>query len=118
MPTMPVSSWEISAKDVKKQAAFYSQLFGWETEYLDDGKCALVKTGELDGMIVQMDPPGSDVFLYVEVPNVQAVVDKAVSAGGAIQSPVTTTPEVGTQAFITDPEGNSWGLNQAAPANS
>lgn len=118
MPTMPVSSWEIAAKDVKKQSTFYSQLFGWEVEFLDEGKYAVVRTGGLDGAIVQSDPPGSDVFLYVQVPNVQAVVDKAVSAGGAIQSPVTTTPEVGTQAFITDPEGNGWGLNQEVPTGS
>ena len=119
MPTMPVVSWEMVAKDVKRQAAFYTELFGWTFQFDDSGLAAAVTTGGLDGSAVQADPPASDIYLYVQVPNMQAVLDKVPASGGSIAHPATG-PEGGATAFITDPEGIVWGLTQEmqeTPAN-
>ncbi len=112
MPSMPVTRWEIAAKDLKRQAAFYAELFGWEFTYHDGGRYAHVTTGLLDGAFVQADPPASDVLVYVQVPNAQAVVDKMTRLGGSVVCPVTVTPDAGTLAYVQDPEGVCWGLTQ------
>lgn len=50
--------------------------------------------------------PGSCVLVF-ETDDVDAFVERAVAAGGAVQTPVTRLPEMGlSYAYVRDPEGH------------
>jgi uncharacterized protein len=121
MPNMGVINWELIAKDVKKQATFYSELFGWKFEFDATGKWASVDTGGLNGTASQFDQPSSDFLLHVYVPNVQAILDKVPGVGGRVINPIIKAPDGTAVAFIADTEGIVWGLIQhkaAAPGGA
>jgi len=48
----------------------------------------------------------SRVSIYVEVDDLQASLDKAVSLGGTVVMPVTEIPGAVTMAMFSDPDGN------------
>ena len=50
--------------------------------------------------------PGSSILVF-ETDDVDAFVDRAVAAGGAVQQPTKDLPDFGlSYAFVTDPEGH------------
>ena len=112
MSSNPVVHWEMAARNVQKQQAFYAQLFGWafDTSASTPANCyySAVTTGGLDGAIYQSNQrtAWSGVYLTVEVPDVQAHLNKAVRLGAAIAVPVNTGPGGWCTAVIRDPEGN------------
>ena len=50
------------------------------------------------------------VTIYVEVEDLQAYLDKAVSLGGKVVMPVTVIPNMVTMAQFADPQGNVVGM--------
>ena len=50
------------------------------------------------------------VTIYVEVEDLQAYLDKAVSLGGTVVMPVTVIPNMVTMAQFADPQGNVVGM--------
>jgi predicted enzyme related to lactoylglutathione lyase len=112
----PVTHFEINVKDGKRAYAFYSDLFGWKVQDLPGANYGMVDTGVkmgINGGIGQVeasDWPRS-VF-YVQVEDVQAHLDKAVSLGGKIVAPLIVIPDMVTYALFSDPEGNVIGLIQ------
>lgn len=112
MPSMPVYSWEMTARDAKKQAQFYSQLFGWEFEFDGSGMCATVNTGGIPGSVAQFEGSTGDFYLYVQVPNVQSIVDKVPELGGELVHATVGPGEANPMVFFKDPEGVVWGVTQ------
>ena len=55
-----------------------------------------------------MRPKG--FMLYFEVDDLQEYLDKAVSLGAKVVTPVTTIPGMITYAIFADPDGNAAGL--------
>lgn len=117
MPTMPIITWEMSAKDLKRQANFYSELFGWTFTFDEAGISATVETEGFQGSAVQANPPANEIYLYVQVPNVQSVLDKVPGAGGTVVHAAEPAEGGSVVAYMTDPEGVVWGIVQEVPGS-
>ncbi len=109
----PVVHWELVAKDVAAQSAFYQQLFNWRIEELGFLRNVDPGLGGPEpgpgGHLIQGDQPG--FVLYMQVGDLDATLLRAKALGGTV---VTEPFDAGgpTVAFITDPEGNRLGVVQ------
>ncbi len=110
----PVVHWELEAKDPARQRTFYAELFNWTI-----GEGAIM---EIPAGIGGPEPgPGghiresvrSGVTLYVQVADLRASLDKAVTLGATVVAEPFDVPGGPTLAGITDPEGNPLMLVQA-----
>ncbi len=111
-----VTHFEINAKDGKRAQDFYSSLFDWKINVDPASNYGMVDTGlkmGIGGGIGQA-PQNSNasVTFYVQVENVQAYLDKAVSLGAKVMMPVTVVPDMVTFAQFSDADGNIVGLVQ------
>jgi uncharacterized protein len=117
----PVIHFEVIGKDGDKLRSYYSQLFDWEFgDPLGPTNYAVVQAnGDTDGDGAGIGggigtaPEGYDghVTFYVEVPDVGAALEKAVSLGGARMMGPDKIPEANIEiALFTDPEGHVIGL--------
>ena len=118
----PIVHFEVNASDATKLAPFYAELFGWHTETMQMGDVTYVLIDThagsgINGGIAQ-PPEGAPrtVTLYAEDPDIQAVLDKAVSLGATVMLPVSELPMV-TLAIFSDPQGNVIGLVKSASAD-
>ena len=108
----PVTHFEVNAKDAARVREFFSNLFGWKIDIDPSMNYGMVDTGVkmgINGGIGQAMGPGSGVTFYVQVEDLQAHLDKAVSLGGKVIVPLTDAGMV-VFAQISDPEGNIIGL--------
>jgi uncharacterized protein len=110
----PVVHWEIEAKDAERQRAFYAELFNWQ---IGDGFIMPIPAG-IGGP--EPGPSGhirsgerSGVTLYVQVADLRASLDKAVTLGATVVVEPFDLPDGPTLAGIVDPEGNPLMLVQA-----
>jgi len=108
----PVVHFEIGCKDVAKTSQFFGEMFGWQIQGMGPS-AAMIDTaapGGIPGHITALghEPLHYTIF-YVEVDDVQASLDKAVSLGGKMVVPPIKIP-TGTFAWFSDPEGNTIGL--------
>ena len=109
----PVVHWEILAKDAAKQQAFYTELFGWKVNSDNPMNYGVVETGGpggINGGIYQPPTGARCVTFYVQVDDLQAYLDRAVSLGGQVAMGPTPIPGHGSFACFVDPEGNVIGL--------
>ncbi|HYM08068.1 MAG TPA: VOC family protein [Terriglobales bacterium] len=107
----PVVHFEIGCRDIAKTEQFFGELFGWHTQR--NGPAAMIDTGSQQGIPGHITSLGHEpqhyTMFYVEVDDVQAYLDKAVSLGGKILVPPIKIP-TGTFAWFSDPDGNTIGL--------
>ena len=110
----PVVHFEIAGKDGKKLQEFYGKLFDWKIEVDPAMNYGMVDTGGgggINGGIFQA-PAEAPPYLtfYIQVDDLQAYLDRAVSLGGTVMVPPTPIPNIGAFAMFHDPEGNLVGL--------
>ena len=110
----PIVHWEINTKNPSKVFDFYKNLFGWQINAAQEMEYGLVLTGTkkgIDGGIggIRGDAPNF-VTIYAEVDNPQQALDKAVSLGATVVTPVTEIPNMVTFAQFRDPDGNVFGI--------
>ncbi|WP_219463326.1 VOC family protein [Nonomuraea rhizosphaerae] len=116
--SQPVVHFEIVGGDAAALHAFYAQLFGWKIEPRGPGGYGLVQPSGPDGITVGIgsgdDGDSRHVTVYVEVPDVGTVLDRAEELGGRrLVGPDIvpgTTIELGQ---FTDPENHVIGLTTA-----
>ena len=119
-----VVHFEIHADKLERAAGFYRSLFGWEISKWDGPvEYWLIKTGPdgqpgINGGLVPRRGviDGTAVIAYVctvDVPSVDAAVQKITSLGGTIALPKMAIPGVGWLAYGKDTEGNIFGVMQA-----
>ncbi len=109
----PVVHFEIIGKDAKKLQDFYGKLFDWKINADNPINYGVVEAGEHGiggGIASGEDGSHLGVTFYVEVPNPQVYLDKAVSLGGKIITPVTEIPGMVVFALFADPEGHVVGV--------
>jgi len=110
----PVVHFEINAKDGKKLQSFYASLFDWKIDADNPMNYGMVDTqgaGGIAGGIGQTEDGGPTyVTFYVQVPDLQASLDKAEKLGAKTIMPPTEIPGVVTIAMFEDIEGNKIGL--------
>jgi uncharacterized protein len=128
--------FEIHASDPAAVRAFYEALFGWRFQQWGDNPYWIVITGDgdpmagtphstpgVDGGLLprQGEAPGeaqpvNGFVMTIEVPDCDAYVDRAVTAGGSIALPADDMPGVGRLAYVKDPDGNLFGMLQGETA--
>lgn len=111
-----VTHFEINAKDAKRAQDFYSGLFDWKISLDPTNNYGMVDTGlkmGIGGGIGQArEGSNAAVTFYVQVEDVQAYLDKAISLGATVVMPLTVIPDMVTFAQFADPDGNIVGLAQ------
>jgi predicted enzyme related to lactoylglutathione lyase len=108
---------EFSASDPEKSAQFYESIFGWKItrfpgmEYISFSS----ESGPGGGFPTATGrvKPG-DVFVYIEVEDIEKTLAKVTSNGGKIWIPKYSIPGVGNMAFFLDPSGNKVALMESA----
>ena len=121
--------FEIHASDPQRAIAFYAGLFGWEFKnWGGPMEYWLVTTGPdgqpgINGGLIkrQGDPPidMAAVNAYVctiDVPDIDAYMKKAASAGAPLAVPKMAIPGVGWLCYFKDTEGNIFGMTQSDPS--
>jgi uncharacterized protein len=107
----PVVHFEIGCRDIAKTEQFFGDLFGWKMQR--GGPASVIDTGTEQGIPGHITSLGHEphhyTIFYVEVDDVKAYLDKAVSLGGKMLVPPVKIP-TGTFAWFSDPEGNTIGL--------
>jgi predicted enzyme related to lactoylglutathione lyase len=109
--TNKVVHFEILGKDGKKSQEFYSQLFGWNIDANNPMEYGMVpgEAGGIGGGVAAaMEKPM--VTVYVEVPNLEAALQKAEALGGKTVMPPMDVPGGPKLAQFADPDGNLIGL--------
>jgi predicted enzyme related to lactoylglutathione lyase len=121
----PVVHFEVIGQDGEKLQSYFSELFGWEIDASNPMNYGIVqREGNtnaegvgIGGGIFGPAPGGyaGHVTFYVEVPDVEAALQKAESLGGTRLMGPDTVPGGGpTLGQFTDPEGHLIGVVQAA----
>jgi predicted enzyme related to lactoylglutathione lyase len=107
MPSV-VNYFEIGTPDADATKAFYGELFGWQIgepsngySMVDGDKGGVWDTSAMDG--------ASWAIFYVEVGDVQATIDKAVTLGATVLVPVVDNGAI-EFAHLQDSQGNRFGI--------
>lgn len=110
--THPVVHFEIMGKDAKKLQDFYSTLFDWKLNAFSPeyGMTEIGGDHGINGGIGASGEMPPYVTVYVQVPDLQAALDKVATLGGKTVVPPTEIPNVVTFALFSDLEGNVVGL--------
>ena len=126
----PVVHFEMPAEDRNRMAAFYSKVFGWQTQMLgpEMGEYVLVTTTESDengpkqpGAInggffpKAADAPAQHPSVVIAVDDIEASIKKVTGAGGKIMGGPHDIPGVGQHAYFQDTEGNVVSMLQPVP---
>jgi predicted enzyme related to lactoylglutathione lyase len=103
--------WEIASGNGEKLQRFYAELFDWRVDANNPYHYGVVDTGGggINGGIGPSDGANRVTF-YVQVPDLQAALDRAGRLGGKTVMPPTEIPGEVTLAMFADPEGNVIGL--------
>lgn len=109
----PVVFFDIAGPDLAEQAAFYSNVFGWDIgpdPHFPEQASVIQRvpvTSPLRGSL-RKDPP--EKTIYLGVADITATLAKIEAHGGAAASPRMEVPGVVVLALFTDPAGNRMGL--------
>jgi predicted enzyme related to lactoylglutathione lyase len=109
----PVVHFEIRARDVDQQRAFYANLFGWQVGEPDGPtQYRMVSTGPdaISGGMVPSANATPSLTFYVQVEDLEGTLQRAASLGAGTTLPPTPLPNGGRFAVMRDPEGNELGL--------
>jgi predicted enzyme related to lactoylglutathione lyase len=115
----PVVHIEIAVTDIERSKHFYGEAFGWTFQDWRGGAVpySIFNTGAdgIGGALEQVavSRPGGGVTIYLDVPDIEAALARAVAVGAIVtMTPVQIAPEVGWAAAVDDPDGNRVGLFQ------
>lgn len=112
----PVVHFEIGAKHSEKLAGFYAKLFDWKTTPY--GPAAMFDTGTKAGIMGHVNQLGHEphnyCVVYIGVDDLAKYIKQAEQAGAKLKVPATEVPGMGHFCWLTDPEGNLFGLWKAA----
>jgi predicted enzyme related to lactoylglutathione lyase len=126
----PVVHFELPADDRDRMAAFYSRVFGWQTNQLgpEMGGYTVVTTTDSDengpkrpgaingGFYMRTsEAPEQSPSVVIAVEDVDAAIAAVEAAGGKVAGPAQEIPGVGLFASFHDSEGNRLSMLQAAP---
>jgi predicted enzyme related to lactoylglutathione lyase len=122
--------FEIPFDDGDRARSFYKEIFDWQLVQMPDmGGYTLVMSGPSSdqgptepgfingGMLSRDQAATSGPVIVVDVPSIDASLEKIGSLGGSVVAPKTAVGDMGFAAYVTDSEGNVVGLwETASPA--
>lgn len=110
-----ISHVEWFCRDLAVTTGFLQALFGWEFERFSHhyalytpaaGACVgLMETSHIE--------PSGGIRFFVQVDDIDAAANRAVTLGGTLEAAAAPIPGYGHYAHIRDPDGNRIGLFQA-----
>ena len=110
----PVTNFEINSADPAKAREFYTNVLGWKMDFMPQNDYTFVDTNAggkgIGGGIGPLRGPKPFITFYVVVPDLDATLKKASSAGGKVVFPATKVGPTTTIALFSDPDGNVIGL--------
>ena len=115
-----VVHFEIPADQPQPLTQFYRDLFGWTFQKapLPGVEYWLCDTGSdgpgINGAVMQRQNAKPPWMNYVDVPSIDAALEKATQLGAQVALPKMPIPGVGAVAAIIDPQGNICGLWEQA----
>ena len=107
----PVVHFEVGGEDSQSLENFYTRMFGWKINFIEEVNYRLIER-ETDGIGGGMfehaeGMPANAPSIAVQVNDIQAYLDKAVSLGGvAIMQPTDIPGGFGSLAIFNDIAGN------------
>lgn len=116
-----VTHFEIPADDPDRAIRFYQEVFGWRIEKWDGPiEYWLVMTGPedepgIDGGLTRREDPAIGIENIIDVQDLDTSLGAVTAQGGEVIRPRMAVPGVGWIAYITDTEGNIFGLMQQDP---
>lgn len=115
-----VIHFEITADDVDRAAAFYSEAFGWEVEgspFVAGYRLADTGTGPgINGAVMARQFQAQPAIVWLEVDDIDDALDRVRGAGGCAANEKQTIPDRGHVVYVRDTEGNLLGLEQPLEA--
>jgi uncharacterized protein len=118
--------FEVHAANPERAAKFYERVFAWKFRHIPAIDYWMISTGEgpgIDGGMLRRrgDPPvpGQAVNAHmctIGVDDIDASMKAALEAGATLALPKMAIPNTGHAAYLTDPEGNIFGVFQDDPA--
>lgn len=116
----PVTQFQILAKDPDAVARFFGKLFGWRVDANNPLGYRRIDTGSgvgIQGGIWPAPPQAPDfVQLFIEVDDVEAMVEKAKKEGAQIIVPPSKLPEGDEMAVLLAPNQMSFAVHRSANA--
>ena len=121
MSMNPVVYFEIPVMDMERAIAFYSAVFDFtfEKNIIDHNEMAFFPFEDgargITGALAKGEiyvPTMQGVLVYFGTTDIDAILQKAVEAGGEILYPKTSNGELGQVAEFKDSEGNRIALHQ------
>ncbi len=122
MKMSPVVHFEMPAQDGKRMANFYTDVFGWQTQFLgpEIGDYIIVRTTECDEIGRPKEPgsinggffpksednPAQYPAIVIAVEDIKEQIKKIEHAGGEILGEPVDIPGVGSYVSFIDTEGN------------
>jgi predicted enzyme related to lactoylglutathione lyase len=123
-----VVHFEIPFDDGDRARGFYKDVFDWQVVQMPEmGGYTLVMTGPSGdagptesgfingGMLSREQGATSGPVIVVDVPSIDATLEKIGTLGGSTVVGKTPVGDMGFAAYFTDPEGNVVGLWETAP---
>jgi predicted enzyme related to lactoylglutathione lyase len=116
MSKHPIVHVEISAEDRKASADFYSKVFGWEMQHMDEMHYTTFATSDDENAVggglnpVTAENPAGTVTVYIGTDDIEGSLAEIEANGGQTILPKTEIPQMGWFAFFKDPTGNTLAL--------
>jgi predicted enzyme related to lactoylglutathione lyase len=106
----PIVFIDIVGTELPKQAAFYSEVFGWKIGA--SGDFSAPASAPMRGTLRVEDPKENPIerVIYLGVPDINATLAAIAAHGGKTVLPRLEVPNVAILALFTDPAGNRMGL--------
>ena len=124
-----VVHFEIPYDDGDRARSFYKEIFDWQLVTMPEmGGYTLVMTGPSGdqgptepgfingGMLSREQGATSGPVVVVDVPSIDATLERIGASGGSTVVGKTPVGDMGFAAYFTDPEGNVIGLWETARA--
>lgn len=109
-----VVKWQIVSPQAEASAGFYAALFGWKIDQTSAFGFRELKSGSdrgIDGGVWPAPPQAqSFVQLFIEVPDVDASINAALTLGAVVVVPKALLPGGDVMAVLRDPTGVTFGL--------
>jgi len=118
-----VVHFEIPTDDEARARAFYSSIFGWQLQPMDEMQYTLVRTtpvdeqtqlptepGAINGGLMKRSAETPAPVITVDVDSIDDSLKQIESSGGSTVTPRTEIPGMGAFAYFKDTEGNVVGL--------
>jgi predicted enzyme related to lactoylglutathione lyase len=115
-----VVHFEISANEPEQVVNFYKNVFNWQIDKWEGPSAVeywMVTTGDpaspgINGGIFKPKELFTGTVNTIEVPNLEAYLEKVKSNGGTVVLEKFAVPTVGYMAYCKDVEGSIFGLMQ------